>query len=183
MRRVDPEFQVATHSSRLTAVKKYGASTGEDPFADVKDKTKEGLEQGTADVLVVMRTVDVQVVQYIDTFVNVPVVKRRHEHNIQIVPKTLEVPANLCLDRVVDVLVMMQQQMQMLQKVPRTVEIPQLQIVEQIVEVPEIQMVQDTQTSESFGHGLQNAHHSYSSQHSFWKLLRLLLSTYNSLPL
>ena len=89
------------------------------------------------------------------------------------------------------------------QVVEKTVEIPQLQIVEQIVEVPEIQMVQGTQTSESLGTApvrqvaqaeigrwsrserlfLQNLHYPYSSQHPSWKLLQLLLSKHNSLPL
>ena len=79
------------------------------------------------------------------------------------------------------------------------VEIPQLQIVE----VPEIQMVQDTRTSESLGTApvplgskggnwgggrdrsaffLQNPLHHYSSQHPSWKLLQLLLCAYSPLP-
>ena len=41
----DPETRVTTHSSRLSTVKKFDATAGEDPFADVKATKTEGLEQ------------------------------------------------------------------------------------------------------------------------------------------
>ena len=59
----------------------------------------------------VQRSVDVTLIQYIDTIVDVPVVKRRQEPTIQPEQKTLEVRENQGLDRVVDVPVLMEQQM------------------------------------------------------------------------
>ena len=64
---------------------------------------------------------------------------------------TTRIEVSQFLNEVVDMLDAVQRQVSMVQKIQKIIKNPRLQIVEQIVEVPEIQMFDDTQTSESLG--------------------------------
>merc|ERR1719446_645412 len=81
---------------------------------------------------------DVPQVQYVDRYVDVPVVKQREVPMVQKVQRTVEVPQIQYVDRAVHVPQVKQRQVPMVQTIERQVDVPMVKKVE----VPHVTMLE-----------------------------------------
>ena len=146
--------EVSKVFSQKRVQQRFGEQTTEPPATSFVEKIVEMLVTQTREqtqqvanthVQHVVNTVKVEKPKIIKQRMQKPVIQEK----INQATKRIEVPQ--FLNEVVDMLDAVQRQVSMVQKIQKITKNPRLQIVEQIVEVPEIQMFDDTQTSESLG--------------------------------
>ena len=151
---VEELVEVSQDFSQNRVQQRFGEQTTETPSISFVEKvvemlvtqTEEKMQQvANTHVQYLVSTVKVERPKIIKQTVQKPVIQEK----INQVIKRIEVPQ--FLNEVVDMLDAVQRQVSMVQKILKIIENLQLQIVEQIVEVLEVQMVGDTQTSESLG--------------------------------
>ena len=151
---VEELVEVSQVFSQNRVYQRFGEQTTETPDISFVDKIVEMLVTQTQEktqqvanthVQHVVNTVKVEKPKIIKQTLQKPVIQEK----INQATKRIDFPQ--FLNEVVDMLDAVQRQISMVQKIQKIMENPRLQIVEQIVEVWEIQMFDDTQTSESLG--------------------------------